>query len=164
MKIRILIQFEQAWIRVILNVRIFSLLITSEGHIKLTDFGLSRMGLMSLACNLYEDLSRPGMFNDGQIIGTPEYIAPECFQKRAYGKPVDWWSCGVILYEFMMGDTPFYGDTPEELFDCALSMPVQWLPPQEVGEDGEIEEEYPPLVAQSLVEDLLVKDPINRRG
>ncbi|XP_075248671.1 uncharacterized protein LOC142341541 isoform X2 [Convolutriloba macropyga] len=141
-----------------------NLLITSEGHIKLTDFGLSRMGLMSLACNLYEDLSRPGMFNDGQIIGTPEYIAPECFQKRAYGKPVDWWSCGVILYEFMMGDTPFYGDTPEELFDCALSMPVQWLPPQEVGEDGEIEEEYPPLVAQSLVEDLLVKDPINRRG
>ncbi|XP_063726921.1 microtubule-associated serine/threonine-protein kinase 2-like isoform X4 [Symsagittifera roscoffensis] len=135
-----------------------NLLITSEGHIKLTDFGLSRMGLMSLACNIYEDLSRPGMFNDGQIIGTPEYIAPECFQKRAYGKPVDWWSCGVILYELLMGDTPFYGDTPEELFDHALSMPVEWPP---ISEEGD---EYPPFVAQSIVEDLLVKDPINRRG
>ncbi len=57
-----------------------------------------------------------------------------------------------------MGDTPFYGETPEELFDNALSMPVQWPPLSDEGE------EYPPLIAQSIVEDLLVKEPCNRRG
>lgn len=123
----------------------FSLLITALGHIKLTDFGLSKMGLMSrkyylsditdpffvfktkhfinfnnftVATNLYEGYIEKDtrQFSDKQVFGTPEYIAPEVILRQGYGKPVDWWSMGIILYEFLIGCVPFFGETPEELF------------------------------------------------
>lgn len=105
-----------------------NLLITALGHIKLTDFGLSKMGLMSLATNLYEGyIDRDTrQFSDKQVFGTPEYIAPEVILRQGYGKPVDWWSMGIILYEFLIGCVPFFGDTPEELFAHTVNDDIEW--------------------------------------
>lgn len=71
-----------------------------------------------MATNLYEGyIDRDTrQFSDKQVFGTPEYIAPEVILRQGYGKPVDWWSMGIILYEFLIGCVPFFGDTPEELF------------------------------------------------
>lgn len=65
-----------------------SLLITNEGHIKLTDFGLSKMGIMNLTTNLVEGIldRESKQFNDRQIFGTPEYIAPEVILRQGYGE------------------------------------------------------------------------------
>lgn len=63
------------------------MLITALGHIKLTDFGLSKMGLMSLATNLYEGYidKETRQFSDKQVFGTPEYIAPEVILRWVSG-------------------------------------------------------------------------------
>ncbi|XP_078527835.1 microtubule-associated serine/threonine-protein kinase 2 isoform X2 [Lissotriton helveticus] len=133
-----------------------NLLITSMGHIKLTDFGLSKIGLMSLTTNLYEGHIEKDTreFLDKQVCGTPEYIAPEVILRQGYGKPVDWWAMGIILYEFLVGCVPFFGDTPEELFGQVISDEIAWP-------DGD--EALPPE-SQDLIYKLLRQNPLERLG
>uniref|UniRef100_A0A8C5D1G3 non-specific serine/threonine protein kinase n=1 Tax=Gouania willdenowi TaxID=441366 RepID=A0A8C5D1G3_GOUWI len=132
------------------------LLITSMGHIKLTDFGLSKMGLMSLTTNLYEGHIEKDTreFLDKQVCGTPEYIAPEVILRQGYGKPVDWWAMGIILYEFLVGCVPFFGDTPEELFGQVITDDIVWP-------EGD---EALPVDAQNLISLLLQTNPLVRLG
>ncbi|XP_076659115.1 microtubule-associated serine/threonine (MAST) protein kinase dop isoform X2 [Halictus rubicundus] len=134
-----------------------NLLITALGHIKLTDFGLSKMGLMSLATNLYEGyIDRDTrQFSDKQVFGTPEYIAPEVILRQGYGKPVDWWSMGIILYEFLIGCVPFFGDTPEELFAHTVNDDIEWPD----------DEDWPVQVeAKDIITALLQQSPRDRLG
>ncbi|KAM6962507.1 LOW QUALITY PROTEIN: microtubule-associated serine/threonine-protein kinase 3-like [Aplochiton taeniatus] len=133
-----------------------NLLITSMGHIKLTDFGLSKIGLMNMTTNLYEGHMEKDTreFIDKQVCGTPEYIAPEVIFRQGYGKPVDWWAMGIILYEFLVGCVPFFGDTPEELFGQVVSDDIIWP-------DGD---DALPTDAQDMITRLLKQSPLDRLG
>jgi protein kinase A len=69
-------------------------MINEDGYIKLIDFGLAKI-----------------VKNDQQtssFCGTPEYIAPEMVTGKGHGKPVDWWAMGILIYEMLIGVTPFY--------------------------------------------------------
>ena len=150
-----------------------NLLITAVGHIKLTDFGLSKIGLMSLTTNFYEKHidKETKAFNDKQICGTPSYIAPEVILRQGYGKPVDWWSMGIILYEFLVGIPPFTGDTPDELFANVINSQIEW--PEVLDEStmdlsssacfDAAEQAFCPE-AKNLIEQLLQHDPSKRLG
>lgn len=77
------------------DVKPENILIDGEGHIRLTDFGLSKSGLHE----------RGGMTES--FCGTTEYLAPEIIQTESYGYSVDWYSAGLVLYEMLAGFNPF---------------------------------------------------------
>ena len=76
-----------------------NLLIDKEGHIKITDFGFAKQ-----------------LTNDRTytLCGTPEYLAPEIIKgsKVGYGKSVDWWALGILIFEMLSGYPPFYDNEP----------------------------------------------------
>ncbi len=99
-----------------------NIVIGRTGHIKLTDFGLSKIGLMNRTALIETSVAST---EEGGVLGTPDYIAPEVILGQGYGPAVDWWSIGIILYEFLVGYPPFRGKTVQELFQHAVQDEVQ---------------------------------------
>ena len=73
-----------------------NILLGKDGHIKLTDFGLSKI--------VFEEKNNEKAFT---ICGTPEYLAPEILEDKGYDQTVDWWSLGALIYEMLVGYSPF---------------------------------------------------------
>ncbi|KAL5248869.1 hypothetical protein ACHWQZ_G017905 [Mnemiopsis leidyi] len=103
------------------DLKLDNVLIDSEGHIKLTDYGMCK------ECSVDDQTT-------GTFCGTPNYIAPEVLKGGQYSYSVDWWALGVLLYEMLCGRSPFNvdnqpTDNPEEsenlLFQCILTKPVR---------------------------------------
>jgi predicted Ser/Thr protein kinase len=77
-----------------------NIMIDREGNVRIMDFGIARA------------LSAPGMTEDGQLIGTLEYMSPEQLEGKKADERADLYSVGVILYEMITGRLPFEGETP----------------------------------------------------
>ena len=91
-----------------------NLLLDPEGHIRITDFGLSK-----------ENVQGDTVLS---LCGTPEYLAPEIIKQQPYGKSVDWWSLGTLIYEMIMGLPPFYDSNRKLMYHKILNAPLQKSP------------------------------------
>uniref|UniRef100_A0A8C9VPS0 Ribosomal protein S6 kinase n=1 Tax=Scleropages formosus TaxID=113540 RepID=A0A8C9VPS0_SCLFO len=115
-----------------------NILLDEDGHIKLTDFGLSKESID------HENKAY-------SFCGTVEYMAPEVVNRRGHTHSADWWSYGVLMYEMLTGTLPFQGKDRKEtmtmILKAKLGMP-----------------QFLSLEAQSLLRNLFKRNPANRLG
>ncbi|KAI8331213.1 kinase-like domain-containing protein [Chlamydoabsidia padenii] len=87
-----------------------NLLLDAQGHIKITDFGFAKH---------VPDIT-------WTLCGTPDYLAPEVIQSKGYGKAVDWWSLGILIFEMLAGHPPFFDDDHLKLYEKILAGRIKW--------------------------------------
>jgi len=146
-----------------------NMLITKEGHLKLTDFGLSRLGLLEGSSNIgvrnpfsnvhvvkdsnqYNLTSEMDNGKAAQPVGTPDYLAPEILLGAGHSFTVDWWCLGIVGYELLVGYPPFHDATPSKIFANILNHRLTWpeLPISDTMKD--------------FIKRLLDPDPLQRLG
>ncbi|XP_054553945.1 ribosomal protein S6 kinase alpha-2 isoform X1 [Talpa occidentalis] len=115
-----------------------NILLDEEGHIKITDFGLSKEAI--------DHDKRAYSF-----CGTVEYMAPEVVSRRGHAQSADWWSFGVLMFEMLTGSLPFQGKDRKETM--ALILKAKLGMPQFLSAE-----------AQSLLRALFKRNPSNRLG
>jgi serine/threonine protein kinase len=127
-----------------------NILVDKDGYLKLTDFGLSKIENQVLEGEAKK-----------QILGTPEYTAPEVLHGNGYEKPAEWWAFGCLVYEFLVGIPPFF------ISQHATSQPSKIIHAlQKLIKNCEPCLEYRHLSpdAKDLLSKLLCKDPETRLG
>ncbi|KAG0764307.1 hypothetical protein G6F16_006964 [Rhizopus arrhizus] len=87
-----------------------NILIDANGHIKITDFGFAKY---------VPDVT-------WTLCGTPDYLAPEVIQSKGYGKAVDWWSLGILIFEMLAGHPPFFDDDHLKLYEKIIQSKIRW--------------------------------------
>ena len=113
-----------------------NILINTNGYLKLTDFGFAKV------------LESGKTYT---LCGTPEYLAPEIILNKGHGKPVDWWTMGILLYEMLVGIDPFNDDDPMMIYQKIIKGKIRF--PNTFNKD-----------AKSLIKHLLTSDTTKRYG
>ncbi|CAK6958661.1 protein kinase C delta type-like [Scomber scombrus] len=90
------------------DLKLDNVMLDKDGHIKIADFGMCKENVF-------------GEVRATTFCGTPDYIAPEILLGQKYTFSVDWWSFGVLVYEMLIGQSPFQGDDEDELFESIRS-------------------------------------------
>ena len=116
-----------------------NILIDDQGYLKLADF-----------------VSAKKLKNNEKILlfcGTPDYLAPEVITKNDIDKMADWWSFGILLFEMLCGNPPFYAENINKIYEMIKNTTVQF--PQKINVSDE---------AKDIIQKLLEKNPKKRLG
>eukprot|EP00835_Amoeboradix_gromovi_P006149 NODE_672_length_5352_cov_0.334856.p1 type:complete len:783 gc:universal NODE_672_length_5352_cov_0.334856:4896-2548(-) len=89
------------------DLKLDNIMLGLDGHVKIADYGLCK-----------ENMSVQDTTNT--FCGTPEFMAPEILLEQNYTKSIDWWAFGVLIYEMILGQSPFRGDGEDEIFQSIL--------------------------------------------
>jgi serum/glucocorticoid-regulated kinase 2 len=127
-----------------------NVLVCHDGHLKLTDFGLIKE-------NMTADSTT------SSFCGTPEYLAPEVIigdkkNPSRYGKDVDWWALGILMFEMLTGRPPFFHDDVQSMYNMIMHQPLE-------AQLGKIKSdiEIPPEL-RAILHAFLAKEPRERLG
>jgi len=120
------------------DLKLENLLLDKNGHIKMVDFGLSK-----------DEIFGNQMTNT--FCGTPSYLPPEVIRKMLYGRQVDWWGLGVVMFELLTGFLPFYAEERKMMFLQIVTEKTRF--PRHVSQE-----------ARDIISRLLDKNPDRRLG
>jgi hypothetical protein len=120
------------------DLKLDNILLTLDGHIKIADYGLCK-----------EDM----WFGKttSTFCGTPEFMAPEILLDKKYGRAVDWWAFGVLIYQMLLQQSPFRGEDEDEIYDAILA-------------DEPLYPIHMPRDSVSILQKLLTREPELRLG
>jgi serine/threonine protein kinase len=120
------------------DLKLDNILLTLDGHIKIADYGLCK-----------EDMWYGS--TTGTFCGTPEFMAPEILLDKKYGRAVDWWAFGVLIYQMLLQQSPFRGEDEDEIYDAILA-------------DEPLYPIHMPRDSVSILQKLLTREPELRLG
>ncbi|KAI6247830.1 Protein kinase C-like [Erysiphe necator] len=120
------------------DLKLDNILLTLDGHIKMADYGLCK-----------EDMWYGS--TTSTFCGTPEFMAPEILLDKKYGRSVDWWAFGVLIYQMLLQQSPFRGEDEDEIYDAILA-------------DEPLYPIHMPRDSVSILQKLLTREPDQRLG
>jgi hypothetical protein len=120
------------------DLKLDNILLTLDGHIKIGDYGLCK-----------EDMWYGS--TTSTFCGTPEFMAPEILLDKKYGRAVDWWAFGVLIYQMLLQQSPFRGEDEDEIYDAILA-------------DEPLYPIHMPRDSVSILQKLLTREPELRLG
>lgn len=113
-----------------------NILLAADGHLKLVDFGFAKQ------------VDNRETYT---LCGTPEYLAPELIHNSGHGLAVDWWALGILIYEFLAGQPPFWDNNPLRIYEQIVEGHLRF--PQSM-----------PVSARAIVAALCRTNPSERLG
>jgi classical protein kinase C len=120
------------------DLKLDNIMLTLDGHIKVADYGLCK-----------EDMWYGS--TTSTFCGTPEFMAPEILLDKKYGRAVDWWAFGVLIYQMLLQQSPFRGEDEDEIYDAILA-------------DEPLYPIHMPRDSVSILQKLLTREPEARLG
>lgn len=114
---------------------------TQAGRVKILDFGIAKL----------TRTAAPRITQNGEILGTPQYMAPEQLSEHATDERTDIYALGLIGYELLTGDVPFEADTALSLMMKVLNEPI--LPPRQKAPERDVSPALDALIARCLEKD-----------
>jgi len=138
-----------------------NILLHASGHIRLTDFDLSKASVTPVNAHVVQSMmGGPTMVAEptlvtNSFVGTEEYLAPEVIVGKGYGASVDWWTFGILMYEMLYGVTPFRGKSQPDTFHRIEKTQVKFPDHARAPVSKE---------CKSLIKKLLTHDPKKRLG
>ncbi len=120
------------------DLKLDNIMLTLDGHVKVADYGLCK-----------EDMWYGS--TTSTFCGTPEFMAPEILLDKKYGRAVDWWAFGVLIYQMLLQQSPFRGEDEDEIYDAILA-------------DEPLYPIHMPRDSVSILQKLLTREPELRLG